>query len=86
MINFEKSFTAIISKHIPDSKKKTLTKDNKAFFCDNSNIEHALAGAYVVYLSQETPMTQDQKEYLQEKIASSLKRYKKNLKEKSIHQ
>lgn len=86
MINFEKSFTVIISNYIPDKERNKIIKNNNVISFDNTNsVELALAGAYVAYLeTQGVKLTQDEFDYLSEKIEKSLKRYKKNTKNKDI--
>ena len=83
MINFEKSVTAIIGNNISDKEIKKIGQNNDyAVWSRSNSAEKALAGAYVAYLSsQGVNLSQDQFDALSEKIESSLKRYKKKVKD-----
>ena len=77
MINFEKTFAAILG-NISEKEVKKLGKNNDTCtWVRSSTAESALAGAYIWYLeNQGIKLTKDQEDYLSSKIESSLKRYK----------
>ena len=82
MINFEKSFTAILSNNISNKEIEKIGKNNNTLnFGKGTTAESALAGAYTAYLSsQEVKLTQDQMLDISSKIESSLKRYENKAK------
>lgn len=84
-MNFEKNTTIFIVDNFKDKPKSNFPKGNVKAYVTNSDTENAIAGAYIQYLyDQGIRLNNDDMLDIVEKIAKSLKRYKKTAKTKSI--
>ena len=82
---FEKNIAVFVVDQFSDNPAPKFPKGEAKAYCVDTNAENALATAYVVYLrSQDVKLDSEDELQLINKIASSLKRYKNNAKDKSI--